>query len=169
VLRNCAPSSHLRQVNDGHGSLSNRPRRPLILLPIPVQELSTSPAPFCSARPACSSSSNFCKTSKMSSKHASSSIIADMDLAQRLRASPSSSIPSIFLLIYFSHHFISCIFVMYVLRYDFESNMQNGRQDQSPVIHIEAATTRTGPMSQSTCSMLSTGCSVSHTSAGLSL
>jgi hypothetical protein len=43
----------------------------------------------------------------------------------------------------------------YVLRDVLESKMQNGRQDQSPVIHVKAGTMLTGPMSKSdvgTCS-----------------
>jgi hypothetical protein len=84
LRRSCAPSSNRKQVNDGHGSLSIglRGRRSSALL------LCT----FCLLL--------FLKLLQIiedtqNSKLASLSIIADMDLAQRLRASPSSSIPFI--------------------------------------------------------------------------
>jgi hypothetical protein len=41
-----------------------------------------------------------------------------------------------------------------VFREFFESNMQNGAQDERRVIHVKAGTTRTGPISKSTCTML---------------
>jgi hypothetical protein len=97
----------------------------------PFASLSTSPAPCCSARPAYSSSSNCCRSSKMLSKLASSCIIAGKDLAERLRTYPSSSIPFIFLLIFL---IIFCLFyvLINVFRDFIESIIQNGRQDQKP-------------------------------------
>jgi hypothetical protein len=86
LWRSCAPSSYRKQVNNGYGSLSTALRGHTHT--DPSASPSRSPTHSYSARSACSSSSNSCRTSKTPRKLASSSSIVDTELAQGLWGPP---------------------------------------------------------------------------------